>query len=185
MNQFIASTVAEAGLYFTGFVADDPAGVGRRVGGEAAPQGAAVAGPDHHRRALAEVALDGDDAGRQQALAARQRGDRAVVDHQRAGRLQRAGDPLLARRLRARRRQEPGAARARLDAAQRMQVVAVGDHHAAAGGERDARRPRAWSPCRRCRPPSAASPAIASISGVISRTSARKRASACSCGSAE
>ena len=49
--------------------------------------------------------------------------------------------------------------------------AAVGDHHAEPPATRSS-RPRSWSPCRRSRARRRRRPAIASISGVISRTSA-------------
>ena len=58
------STVAEASLYFTGFMTDNPSGIARRVAGEPPSKSAAVASSDDHRGSLAELALDGDDAGR-------------------------------------------------------------------------------------------------------------------------
>ena len=69
--------------------------------------------------AALEGALDRDDAGRQQALAAAQRARRAVIDDQRAGRVDRAGDPRLARRARLAAGQEQGGAAAGLDRGER------------------------------------------------------------------
>ena len=107
------------------------------VGDEAAADFGAVRPAHDHGIAARERALDLDDAGRQQAVAAPQRRDRAGIDRERALRLERAGDPFLARRDRIGRRQEPGAAAAVGDRAQRMLDAARRDHHVGAAGGGD------------------------------------------------
>ena len=54
------------------------------IGDEPAADLGAVGTADHHRVAAAEFAVDAIDAGRQQALAAAQRRDRAGIDGERA-----------------------------------------------------------------------------------------------------
>ena len=112
------------------------------------PSLAAVSGRARPPRRRARTALDADDAGRQQALAAAQRRDGAGVDHERAARLQGAGDPALARRR--------GFAVGR-NQVQRVAVLSAAARAAACrrrspcGSRRGSRswRRRAWSPCRR------------------------------------
>ena len=90
--------------------------------------------------AALESAVDARDPRRQQALARAQGSDRAGVERERAFRLERPGDPALARGHRIGRREEPGAGRALGDGLQRMRDAARGDHHMRAGGGGDLRR---------------------------------------------
>ena len=122
------------------FPADDALGVDAGIGDQPAAQLAAVGRADDHRVAALEAALDARDAGRQQALAGRQRLLGAGVDVDVALRLELPGDPALARRHRIGVGEEPGARRALADRAQRVEHLAAGDHHVRAGAERDLRR---------------------------------------------
>src|SRR5439155_13281555 len=96
MDHLVAATIAEQPLDFTALVPEDGAGVGAGIGRQAARHLAAVAIKHQHRVAAIELALDRLDAGRQQALAGLERGQRAGVDAERADRLEAAGDPGLA-----------------------------------------------------------------------------------------
>ncbi len=108
MDQLGAPKVAENVGDFTALAPDDGLGVLMAVSGEPAADLNAVAVPDDHRVAPLETPLDPRDAGRQQALACGQRLGRAIIDDERALRLERAGDPALPRRHRVLARQEPG-----------------------------------------------------------------------------
>src|SRR5258708_7546996 len=118
MDDLVATTVAEDGGDFTAFMPGDAADVGARIGGETARRLAARARAHDDRVAALELALDGGDAGGQQALAAPQRLRGTVIDDQHADRIERAGDPALARGERLGRGQEPGGGGAVLDRAQ-------------------------------------------------------------------
>ena len=98
MDHFVAATVTENGLDFTGLVADDTPRVGGAIGGQTATKLDSVGAAHGHRVAALKIALDGDDTGGQQALARGQRLDRAGIDVQRPDRLQGSGDPAFARR---------------------------------------------------------------------------------------
>src|SRR5438045_7421491 len=115
MNALIASTVTENCCNFTALVTGDQAEVAAGIGRQAAAGLDACAGPDDHAIAAIEGALDTDYPGRQQALTAAQGTDGAVIDGQDAGRIDRAGDPRLARRARFAMGQEQRGAGARLD----------------------------------------------------------------------
>jgi hypothetical protein len=144
--------------------------VHRVIGDEAAADLGAVGIADHDAVAARELALDRRDAGRQQALALasgpRRRRHRRPA---RAPRLERAGDPDLARGDGIGRRQEPGAGRAVRRCAPGDGTLPGGDHHmrARGGGDRPAsilvRMPPRDSS-------DAAPPAMASISGVMRGT---------------
>ena len=69
MNDLVATTVAEYGGNFTSLVPGDALDVGARIGRETATGLGSGAGADDHRIAAGKDALDGNDAGGQQALA--------------------------------------------------------------------------------------------------------------------
>src|SRR5438094_411805 len=100
MNDLIATTVAENCCNFTALVAGDQTDVGGGIGREAAPRLDPGAGTDDDAIAALEGALDPDDSRGEKALAAAQGTGRPVVDDQRAGRVDRGGDPCLACRAR-------------------------------------------------------------------------------------
>src|SRR5215831_5383206 len=100
MNDLVAPTVAEDAANFTTLVAGDAPDVLARISRQAEPGLNAVAGADDDRVAALEDALDGDDAGGQQALAAAQGAGRTIVDGEHTQRVDRSGDPRLARRAR-------------------------------------------------------------------------------------
>ena len=131
---------AEDGHHVRRGAALDLFGVLGVVGDEAAADLVGVGAAHHHGIAAGELAVDPDHAGRQQAFAGAQRGDRAGVDGQRALRLQRARDPAFSRGDGIGRRQEPGAAAAIGDRLQRMLDLARRDQHMRAGRGRDLRR---------------------------------------------
>ena len=96
--------IAKQGLDRRGSPPDDLSRLVGVEGDEAAPELGAL-GPRIITASPREKAPSTrGDAGRQQALAAPQRCHRAGIDDDRAARLQRAGDPCLARRGRVRRR---------------------------------------------------------------------------------
>src|SRR5258706_7040744 len=80
----------------TGRPALDLVGIRGVVGDETAADLGAVWIAHDDGVAPGELSLDPNNADRQQAIAAPQRGHRAGVDRERALRLQRAGDPFLA-----------------------------------------------------------------------------------------
>src|SRR6478672_4900217 len=98
MDQLRVATVAENLRQFTALAPDDAARVLVVVGGKPASQFGALAVPDDHGVAALEASFYLGDAGRQQALAARERLGGAPVNDHRALWLKRAGDPALARR---------------------------------------------------------------------------------------
>jgi hypothetical protein len=156
--------------------------VGRAIGRQAVRQRLAARVADQHRIAALEAAADTQHARGQQALACRQRGRRAVVDDDLAARLERTGDPLLAH--------------PRWDVSEAMNQVQRAPVSTACTGWRT--RPEAitmWQPAASAMRPAAtlvimpplptsvaASPAMASISGVTARTSATSSASGRSAG---
>src|ERR1700722_20001250 len=73
-------------------------GIAGVVGDEAAADFGAVGAAHDHGIAAGKLAVDANDADRQQAVAAAERRHRAGIDGQYALRLQRDGDPFLARR---------------------------------------------------------------------------------------
>ncbi len=142
----------------------DLVGVRGVIGDQPAADLGAIRPAHQHRVAALESPFDLDDAGRQQALAAAQRLHRAGIDGQHAARLERAGDPFLARGDRIGRRQEPGAGRAVGDRAQAD--ASRGRRRSPYGCRRWWRscRLRSWCACRRARSRLPAAPAMASIS---------------------
>src|SRR5215831_11895270 len=100
MNDLVTPTVAEDAGNFTTLIAGDTADVAARIGRETAAGLAAGAGADDHRVAALKDALDRDNAGGQQALAAPQSAGGTVVDGERPRWVYRTGDPRLARRAR-------------------------------------------------------------------------------------
>ncbi len=140
MDHFRAAAETQNRLDSGGQAASDFLGILGVIGAQAAADFRSVETADNDRVATRKVALDADDAGRQQALAAAERRDSAGVDHQRALGLERPGNPLLARRHRIRRREKPCAARSLGDRAQRMIAAARGDDHVGAGIAGDPRR---------------------------------------------
>src|SRR5262245_13894810 len=108
MNDLIAAAVAQDLLDVARAAARDLRGLVRGIRSETARNLAAVGRKNADGVAAPERAVDGGHAGRQQAASARERALGASVDAQRALRLQRARDPLLARGARRRARQEPG-----------------------------------------------------------------------------
>ncbi len=139
---------------------------------------------DAYRVAAIETPYRAGYARGKQALAAHQRSNRAIIDGDRARRLQGAGDPLLARRHRRRGRYEPSAACAILDALQRMLTGALGNAQMTARRPRRFWPPQSWCACRPDPMSLPVPPAIASMAGVISSTRAMKCASGSSLGSA-
>ncbi len=144
MDDLIAPTIAENCCDFTALVAGDKADVASSIGRQPAAGLDAGAGPDDHAVAAIECALDTDHPGGQQALAATQSAHGAIIDDQGAGRVDRAGDPRLARRARLAMRQEQGGAGTCLDRGERTGDTvefrpALGDQHVAAGAP-----PPAW-----------------------------------------
>ena len=97
MNDHIAATVAEDGRDFTTLMPGDQPDIAARIGRKAACGLGSGAGADDHAIAPVESAVDPDDARRQEALSLAQRARGAVIDDDRAGRADRAGDPRLAR----------------------------------------------------------------------------------------
>src|SRR3954463_4413452 len=97
-----AARIAEDVLDLAARAADDLLGLLGVVGDEPAPE-LARAVADDHRVAAREGALDAADPDRQEARAAGKRPRRAGIDDERAARLERPGDPALARRHRVRR----------------------------------------------------------------------------------
>src|SRR5260221_10617978 len=139
MDDLVAATVAEDGCDFTAFVPGNPADIVARIGGEAARRLVAVARAHNDGIAAFERSLDGNDAGRQQALAAPQRCPGTVIDGQHADRVERPGDPSLARGKRFGGRDEPRRRGAVSDGGERTERFSHRDHHAAASGHGDAR----------------------------------------------
>src|SRR5262249_36633539 len=119
MNNLLPARVAENCCNFTALVPGDQPDVSGGIGREAAPGLDAGAGADHDAIAALEGALDADDAGRQETLAAAERTSGAVIDDQHAGWIDGGGDPGLARRARLAVRQEQCRAGARLDPGKR------------------------------------------------------------------
>ncbi len=173
MDHFVAAAIAEDRLDLAAAMPGDRLRVGARIRREPARELAPVAAAHNNRIALLEGSLNRHHAGRQQARAARERADRAVVDDERAGDVDRARDPAFARRARFGIGNEP-ASRAR---PLRSPPAGAVPRRARSpcGSPRPSRcaRPRASSPCRPNCSRAGARPAIASISGVISRTSGR------------
>src|SRR5215470_18493548 len=106
MNDLIAATVPEDLGNFTTLVAGDAPNIGARIGREAAADLVAGPGTDNDGVAALERAFDRDQARRQQAGAAAERPNCAVIDNNRAGRIDRSGDPRLACRSRLSARQK-------------------------------------------------------------------------------
>src|SRR5215472_17952268 len=98
MNDLIAATVPEDLGNFTTLVAGEAPNIGARIGRKAAADLAAGRGTDNDGVAALERAFDRDQASRQQTGAAAERPGCAVIDNNRAGRIDRSGDPRLARR---------------------------------------------------------------------------------------
>ena len=119
MDDLIAPTIAENCCDFTALVAGDKADVASSIGRQTAAGLDAGAGPDDHAIAAIEHAFDPDHPGRQEAFAAAQGTDGAVIDDQGAGGIDRAGDPRLARRARLAMWQEQGGAGTGLDRGER------------------------------------------------------------------
>src|SRR5882672_8486484 len=115
MDHLVAAAETQQALDLGALAPGDAAGVLGGIGHQPARQQAAQAVLDVDHVAAAELAVDAGDAGRQQALAGRQRTHRAVVDRERTGGLERALDPLLACRQGRGFRQEPAAARTTID----------------------------------------------------------------------
>src|SRR5262245_31949301 len=113
MNDLIATTVAEDVGDFTTLVASDAMDIGARIGRKTASRFAARPGADYHRVSALENPFDADHAGGQQAGAASERPRGAVVDDDRAGRVDGRRDPSLARRTRLSAREKQGGPAAR------------------------------------------------------------------------
>src|SRR5262245_9932313 len=107
MNDLIATAVAQDLLDVAGAAADDQRGLVGGIRRQATCDLAAVGRDYADGVAAAERAVDSGNAGRQQAAPTRERALGAGVHAQRALRLQRARDPLLARGARCGARQEP------------------------------------------------------------------------------
>src|SRR6185437_5420047 len=97
MDDHIAATVAEDGRDFTTLVPGDQPYIAARIGRKPACRLGSCARLDDHAIAPVESAVDPDDARRQEALSLAQRARGAVIDDDRAGRADRAGNPRLAR----------------------------------------------------------------------------------------
>ena len=134
-------------------------------------------GVEHaHGVAALEAAADRGHAGGQQALARAQRLQGARIDRDCTARAQRPGDPLLARILRIGRGQEPAAVGALFEAAHRVQrgapaVMAMAQPAAVAIFAAAILVAMPPEPTADAEPPP-----MASISGVMSRTSGMSRA---------
>src|ERR1700678_1499898 len=100
MDHLVAAAIAEDGLDLVAAMPGDRLRVCARICREPAREFNPGAAADNNRITLLEGSLDRDHSGREQARAAGQRAYRAVVDDQRAGDVDRAGDPTLARRVR-------------------------------------------------------------------------------------
>src|SRR5215831_8114319 len=109
MNQLRIATVTENLRQFTALAADDAPRVLMVVGGKPATKLGALAIPDHNGVTAFEASFYPGDACVQEALAVRQRLCRPIIDDHRAFRLERAGDPTLARGNRIGVGEEPGA----------------------------------------------------------------------------
>src|SRR5690606_4252830 len=118
MDHLAAPGIAEDGLDLAAVAAGDAARVGDVIGDEAAADFLAGRATDGDGIAPLETPLDAPDAGGKQALAMAQGGDGALVDDERAARLEAPIDPLLARCDRIGLGQKPGAVGALGDAAQ-------------------------------------------------------------------
>jgi hypothetical protein len=139
MDDLVATAETEQCFDLARLAPAQPLYVGCRVGTQPARDLRAGAVAHDDRIAALELAVDGRDSGREQALAAQECGGRTGIDAQLARRLQRAGDPLLAHRGWACARVEPGAARTRFDPRERVQLVAESDTHVATRTDGDAR----------------------------------------------
>src|SRR5512133_3967874 len=119
MNDLIATTVTEDVGDFTTLVPGDATDIGARIGRKTASRFAARPGADYHCVAALENPFDADHAGGQQAGAASKRPGGAVVDDDRAGRVDGCRDPSLARRTRLSASEKQGGSATRRDCGQR------------------------------------------------------------------
>ena len=116
----------------------------QRIGTDAASDLAAVRCQHADRVAPGKITPRGYQTRRQQAATLEQRGQCARVHAQRSSRTQGAGYPLLASLGQVGTRHEPGAPAARLDAAQRIAMVTLGNAQVGASRDGDTRRHVLW-----------------------------------------
>src|SRR5215207_2438755 len=138
VDHLVPAAEAQQALDLGTLAAGNAAGILGGIGHQPARQHAAqtVLHVDHV--AAAELAVDTGDARGQQALAGRERAHGAVIDGEGACGLERALDPLLARRQGRGLGQEPAAARMAVDqVGQSAYSAAIGNRHAAARGHGD------------------------------------------------
>src|SRR5690349_14769524 len=124
MDHLGATGEAEDGFDFAAVAASQPGCVSCVVSDQAASDLFAVRAENRDRIAALEAAINLAHPRREQAFATAERLNRAGVDGEDPTRFEPAGDPLLARSHRAGFGQEPRAAGAVSDAAERVQLAA-------------------------------------------------------------